>query len=116
MLKNLLLAFLLLWAPLPALSAANRAPAYEISAATQTAVEAGSMSVMFAQADSLLKQGVKPLLVFDVDDTLLIYRYYLGTSMWFGQAMKEFSPLKASAPEKFERLGARLVEIFCAVP
>ena len=43
-----------------------------IAASTQTVVGCDALSHLFARAEELLNAGVKPLVIFDIDNTVLV--------------------------------------------
>ncbi|NLO90615.1 MAG: DUF2608 domain-containing protein [Elusimicrobia bacterium] len=70
--------------------------------APQRIIESATLAPVFEEAAKQLKEGKKPLVIFDIDNTLLYHAYYLGNEPWFGAVYDNYlTPLSKSDPARF---------------
>jgi len=67
----------------------------------QTIIDTPQLSGVFAEAKRQLAAGKDPLVIFDIDNTLMYHDYYLGNEPWFGTVYANYmSELRARFPQR----------------
>ena len=89
--------------------------AQEKAPAPVAVVETASLEPLFARASALLESGVKPLVVFDIDNTLLVSDLYLGSEAWYSSAYGRIAPLREADPAAFAPKNECLVRLLSRV-
>jgi len=74
----------------------------ENAAAPQRIIESATLVPVFDETRRQLKEGKNPLVIFDIDNTMLYHAYYLGNEPWFGAVYDNYlTPLSKSNPQRF---------------
>ena len=85
------------------------------AAITQSVAESVSLAPLFSRAEELLGSGVKPLVIFDIDNTVLVSELYLGSEPWYSAAYGQIAPLRQSSPAAFAPKNECLVRLLSRV-
>ena len=67
----------------------------------QAIIETPTLAPVYAEAMRQLAAGKNPLVIFDIDNTLMYHEYFLGNEPWFGMIYTNYlNELRTSQPER----------------